>query len=639
MKLMDPSRYAELKASGHLPSPQGVAFAIIKLMQRDDYQVNDLVHLVQSDPAIAGRILKFANAAAFSSGRAIVSLSKAIIALGAFRVRDLVLAFSILHSNRSGTCANFDFSAFWSHSLATAIACKNIAPLAQIAAEENFTTGLLSSVGELALASIFPKAYSEVLVQAGGDREWLLTLEQSAFATDHRELGATMLTEWGLPEIMVTATYHCEAPNESGFPDGSRYQLLTRSLHFSRALADICIAPDEQRWSMVPDLFTNGAHLGILAADLTLMADRVVQEWQEWGHNLQLKTRELPPFADLLVSTPPLNRRETFSDVDSNASQSATGPHLRILLVGLPQLGAAALAADLEGDGHTVRHAENGMDGLIMALREAPEVVIADLDAPEIDGLSLCRSLRESPLGKDIHVMLIADLEDESRVLQAVESGADDVLFMPVTVSLLRLRLRTAERLQLLRLEIRRGRNANIHSSDEWADTHQRLVKAALTDPLTQLPNRRHGLDFLASEWVFARANNLPLACMMLDIDHFKSINDRYGHDAGDALLRRMGEVLRRCARTNDLVFRYGGEEFQLICPNTELPAALRIAERIRRSVEKEHFVFEEQLIAATISIGVAAIKPAHANSEALVQDADRALYRAKDGGRNRVEK
>lgn len=634
MKLMDPSRYAELKASGRLPSPQGVAFAIIKLMRREDYQVNDLVHLVQSDPAIAGRILKFANSAAFSSGRTIVSLYKAIIALGAFRVRDLVLAFSVLHGHRNGFCKNFDFSAFWSRSLATAIACKDIAPLAQIAPEENFTAGLLASVGELALASIFPKEYGEVLVQSAGDREWVLALEQTAFATDHRELTATMLTEWGLPEIMVMAAYHCEAPNESGFADGSRYQLLTRSLHFSRALADVCMAPEEQRWSMVPELFTKAAHLGIVAADLTPLADRVVEEWREWGQTLQLQTRELPPFADLLVSTPPLNRPEAPLGGDTGA-----GPFLRVLLIGQPGHGAATLGEMLQAAGHTVKHADNGMDGLILALREAPEVVMADLDALEIDGLSLCHSLRESPLGKEIHVVLIAAPEDESRLLQAVECGADDVLVMPVTPGVLHMRLRTAQRLQMLHREIRRGRSANVHSSDEWADTHTRLVKVALTDPLTQLPNRRHGMDFLASEWVFARANNLPLSCMMLDIDHFKRVNDQYGHDAGDALLRQLAEVLRRCARSNDLVFRYGGEEFQLICPNTELPAALRIAERIRRCVEKEHFSFEGQSIPATASIGVAAIKPEHADSEALVQDADRALYRAKSGGRNRVEK
>lgn len=638
MKLMDPSRYAELKASGRLPSPQGVAFAIIKLMRREDYQINELVHLVQSDPAIAGRILKFANAAAFAAGRTIVSLNKAIITLGAFRVRDLVLAFSVLHGYRDGHCRNFDFSAFWSRSLATAIACKEIAPLAQIAPEENFTAGLLSAVGELALASIFPEEYSEVLAQAYCDRRQLLVLEQSAFGTDHRELGATMLTEWGLPEIVVLAAYHCESPKESGFADGSRYQLLTRALHFSRALAEVCMAPEERRWGMVPELFTKAAHLGIVAADLTPLADRVVDEWREWGQTLQLQTRELPSFADLLVATPPLSRSEPFCGLESEADQSPNPP-LRVLLVGQPGRGAATLADALRAAGHTVGSAESGMDGLILALREAPEVVMADMDMAEIDGLSLSRSLRDSPLGKEMHVVLIAAPKDEGRLLQAVEAGADDVLVMPIAPGVLHLRLRTAQRMHMLHREIRRGRNANVNFSDEWADTHKRLVKVALTDPLTQLPNRRHGKDFLASEWVFARANNLPLSCLMLDIDHFKQINDQYGHDGGDALLRQLAGVLQRCARSNDLVYRYGGEEFQLICPNTELPAALRIAERVRRSVEKEQFAHEGQPIPATVSIGVATIKPEHADSEALVQDADRALYRAKNGGRNRVEK
>lgn len=106
--LLAPDRYHSLKATGKLPSPKGVALSIIKLLQRDDFRVSELVRLVQSDPAIAGRLLKFANAAAFGRARPIVSLQRAIVALGAFRVRDLVVGLSVMHSHRSGQCSGFD---------------------------------------------------------------------------------------------------------------------------------------------------------------------------------------------------------------------------------------------------------------------------------------------------------------------------------------------------------------------------------------------------------------------------------------------------------------------------------------------------------------------------------------------------
>ena len=113
MRFVDPDRYAALKATGKLPTPKGVALSIIRLLQRDDFRIPELVQLVQSDPAIAGRILYFANAAAFGRSRPIVSLQRAIVALGSFRVRDLVIGLSVMHSHKSGLCTAFDYEVFW----------------------------------------------------------------------------------------------------------------------------------------------------------------------------------------------------------------------------------------------------------------------------------------------------------------------------------------------------------------------------------------------------------------------------------------------------------------------------------------------------------------------------------------------
>src|SRR5664279_2603230 len=208
MRFIDPDRYAALKATGKLPSPKGVALSIIRLLQRDDFRTADLVQLVQSDPAIAGRILFFSNAAAFGRSRPIVSLQRAIVALGSFRVRDLVIGLSIMHSHKKGLCPTFDYEGFWGHSLATGIACQELAHFAQITSEEIFTIGLLARVGELALASLFPDEYSGLLIAARDGRFELTTLEQERFSMDHHELAASMLNEWGLPEVLVQAAFY-----------------------------------------------------------------------------------------------------------------------------------------------------------------------------------------------------------------------------------------------------------------------------------------------------------------------------------------------------------------------------------------------------------------------------------------------
>ena len=162
-------------------------------------------------------------------------------------------------------------------------------------------------------------------------------------------------------------------------------------------------------------------------------------------------------------------------------------------------------------------------------------------------------------------------------------------------------------------------------------------AESALTDPLTNLPNRRHGLDFLQTEWTAAQDNSRPLSLLMLDIDHFKQINDRYGHPAGDAVLHRLAELLRAISRAEDLVFRYGGEEFAVVLPGAPLATAIQVAERIRRLTAVETFEWQNEFIAVTVSIGAACRSERTADAEALVNAADEALYQAKQNGRNRV--
>ncbi|HPU81230.1 diguanylate cyclase, partial [Accumulibacter sp.] len=634
IKFVDPSRYHSMKATGKLPSPKGVAFSIIKLLQKDDFRVSDLVQLVQSDPAIAGRLLKFANAAAFGRARPIVSLQRAIVALGSFRVRDLVIGLSVMHSHTSGQCPAFDYGAFWGHSLATGIACQELAHFAQISSEELFTIGLLARVGELAMASLYPEEYAVVLLKARETQQDLAALERQRFDMDHNQLGATMLGEWGLPEMLIQAAYHHEQPDLAGFRDGSRVLTLTHSLNFARSLAEVCMADEESRWSLLPGLLTRAARLGISGDALNDMVDRMARRWRDWGAMLQVRTQEIPPFAEILAASPPSRR---VSNVSPEQNGKDAAPRLRVQLLGIPLAELPALIRQIESLGHQPVLVDSTPEGLKQALREPAQIVIADMAMPGLKPAAFCRILRQTPAGKETYALLLASPESEEHILEAIDAGADDVLVKPLNIQTLRVRLNTATRMLRLREEIQRERRGIMRSTDEFAVAHKRLLQEALTDPLTQLPNRRHGLDFLASEWAFAQSNALPMACLLLDIDHFKRINDTYGHAAGDAVLRQLAELLKRASRAEDLVFRYGGEEFAAVLPNATARAAVQIAERIRSLVEKYSFLWEGQTIPVTLSIGVASLHGAEMDSQALIQASDAALFEAKRNGRNRV--
>ena len=322
MKLVDSERFANLKASGLLPSPKGLALAIIRLLQDDDYKIDDLVRLIQPDPAITGGLLKLSNAAVFGHSRPNVSLSQAVTILGTSQVRVIVIALSVMNTHRSGNCYQFDYEEFWSRALATAISARALASYAKINSEENFTAGLLCSLGELAMASVYPERYGEIFSISKDSNDKRIALEREAFGNDHRELNATLLLEWGLPKLLVTAIYHCEAPDETVFQEGSRIYGLTLSLNVALALADICVAEEGERIMMLPNLYAKAAKLDISTEEMNSMADSIIASWHEWGKFLNIQTRQIPSIADLsesttLIDQEPINEfRKTLSELE-----------------------------------------------------------------------------------------------------------------------------------------------------------------------------------------------------------------------------------------------------------------------------------------------------------------------------------
>lgn len=629
MKITDRQSFEELKATGRLPSPKGVALAILNLTRQEEFTSAEVTRLVQSDPALAGRLLKLANAAGKSLGRPIVSLSQAVMVLGIPMVRKTALSLSLLTHNRTGTCAGFDYRTFWSRSLAMAIAHQWLGHRAMSSDDETFTCGLLAEVGRLALATLFPQKYDGVLQQARQQpAAELLELEQQAFGTDHRELTSALLSEWGLPPIFVEAVYSHEQPEEGSFEEGSRLLRLTQSLHFSACLADLCMQPENERVRFLPRVYVLGARLGMDTEEVHLFCDQVIAEWQEWGKTFNVPTQELKPFAEMAAAMP--------ARPAEGKGNGQPGFSLRILVVDDSGTVLVFLRRMLAEIGHAVFTARNGQEGLAKALEVEPHVVITDLVMPEMDGLDFCRTLRESRAGNMMYIIMLTVMEHEDKLVEAFEAGADDYVVKPVSERALKARLQAGQRVAQLQREILLEREEMRRSAAELALANQRLRSLALTDSLTQVPNRRYGLDRLEQEWAASGRDGKPLSCLLIDVDHFKRINDSLGHDVGDRVLHQSAQLLKKSMRPHDVLCRWGGEEFLLICPDTDLNGATNIAERIRKAFETS--IFDDlPLKRLTVSIGVASREMKMETFGEHLKAADRALYAAKDAGRNKV--
>lgn len=635
MEIINQNRFNDLKATGQLPSPNGVALAILNLMQQDDVTVKDITHVIQTDPALSGRLIKFANSVHFSTRRAIVSISEAVMLIGMPMVRQLVLGFSVLSNFRYGKCSAFNYKEFWSRSLATAIANQALSARAKTAAEETFTCGLLSDIGSLAMATLFPERYAEILnAAAGKSLDEIASQEQEQFATDHKEMTVALLKEWGFPAIFMETVYHHENPDNGNFQEGSRAYTLVHGLHLASCLAKVCLADESSRRLLLPRLYVLGARLGIDSEALMVLSDSVVAEWQDWGRILDVPTQELPPFAEMASSLP--ETPEIGGDEAPEQAAKAEFP-MRILVADDDKSIALYLRKILSDCGHVVVTAANGKDAQQKVVEFNPQIVISDWMMPEMDGISLCKSLRSTREGRRIYFLILTALEEEGQLIEAFEAGVDDYVVKPFSPKVLKARLRAGQRVIQLQEELTREREEVRRVATELAVTNRRLQRLALTDPLTLLPNRRYGMDRLEQEWAASKRSGRPLCCMLIDLDRFKQINDSYGHDVGDMALQQAAAILKEFSRTQDLISRVGGEEFLVLCPDTGMKAAVQYAERIRKTFEAASFKAAKTGCKMTVSIGVAERDHAMDHFSKLLKVADLALYQAKQKGRNRV--
>jgi diguanylate cyclase (GGDEF)-like protein len=312
-------------------------------------------------------------------------------------------------------------------------------------------------------------------------------------------------------------------------------------------------------------------------------------------------------------------------------ARELAGNKRRILVVDDHEDNVEVLRARLEARGYDVQGANSGQEALDKVAEWTPDLILLDVMMPDMDGLEVVQRLKADHKLPFIPVIMQTALDSTERMVAGLEAGADDYVTKPINFAELEARVRSL-------LRIKKLQQALSEREKELSMVNDRLLHISMTDGLTGVDNRRSLEQRLNEMFEHSLRLHEPISCIMCDIDHFKKVNDTYGHAAGDEVLKQFAEILKVEAREIDRVGRYGGEEFLLLLPGTVLDSAVTFAERLRQRVDDHTFSFEGGTLKRTMSCGVASWPhPKVAGREEMLKAADDALYVAKELGRNRV--
>ena len=281
----------------------------------------------------------------------------------------------------------------------------------------------------------------------------------------------------------------------------------------------------------------------------------------------------------------------------------------------------------LSPESYQVLFAKSGQEALEIFAREHPSLVVTDLLMPDLTGIELCQKIRASSETAYTYVIILSKIAEKDKVVKGLSAGADDYLTKPFHRDEFLARVHVGRRLLDLHRQI--------------AEKNRLLEELALSDPLTRLPNRRAIDSWAAHQLSGAARHGFSFWVTVIDLDHFKDVNDAYGHDAGDVVLRRFAEILRAHTRLSDISGRIGGEEFLQILTHASADDVRVVLERTRQQLASERFWFSGSAVSVTASFGSAGFSGQTKNPPGLhelITRADAALYRAKHLGRNRIE-
>lgn len=290
----------------------------------------------------------------------------------------------------------------------------------------------------------------------------------------------------------------------------------------------------------------------------------------------------------------------------------------------------------LESEGYDVDFADNGRTALAKISQKVPDLILLDVMMPEMNGYEACQELKKSDLTRDVPVIFLTALSEVNDKVKGFDVGGVDYITKPPNLSEVQARVKTHLTIQHQRKELERI-NADLEKVSEQIDRqNEQMRQLARRDPLTGLYNRRAFMERIKEEASRAQRYKSPFALALCDIDFFKNINDAHGHDCGDFTLTEIASIMKNNLQKKDFVARWGGEEFMILMPDTNLENAVGIAERLRSAVSSAIFEYKDLSLSVTMTFGVSVCDGEKQQGD-CIKEADLALYEGKTGGRNRV--
>ena len=596
-----------------LPSPSAVALELMRALERRDMGMRDIANIARKDLALVARMIQLANSAIFAGMRPAVAIEEAVLRIGTGGLARLAIALSLMQASKAVHIEGFDLRRFWMTSIQRGLVFQHLSRrVGKMPSAEAFSLGLLADVGQLSMAvGLGPDS---VAAQAGLAPEALLQRQVDRYGFNQCDASAVLLAHWGFPSVLAQAV---RARPLADKPGSSREDQLTECVALSRSL-QLCpddAAPDAALMRRLAE------HLELSETDVQGVLASAAQDMASMAAVFEMKLEQAEVDAEFdrlrrALATPLL--------LDDPVAD-------QVLVVSLDAPLRAGLRQVLEGAGHAVVEAASSAQAMDILQTQGSRVVVLDW-ADGASMVALCRKLRAEQ-GPRVYLLALSRGMDQTSVLSALDAGANDVLFAPVLPQMLMAKVQTGARATRVLAAAEAERGHSLRTLRTLEQRNAELLQAAGTDELTGLGNRRALDAFLPPIFAQALSEGHGLACLMFDLDEFKVINDRLGHDVGDQALRAVGRVLRQQSRGMDFVARVGGEEFLMLCPQTTEEAALRVAERIRAAIA----VPQAELPPLSISVGVAVGAAGYADAAALIRAADQALLQAKRLGRNRV--
>lgn len=307
-----------------------------------------------------------------------------------------------------------------------------------------------------------------------------------------------------------------------------------------------------------------------------------------------------------------------------------TEPSTTILIVDDQPSNLKVLMRLFEQHQYKILIAENG-ERAIQVAQQQPDLILLDVMMPGMDGFETCRRLKAEKITADIPLIFMTALDNLDDKIEGFKAGAVDYITKPFQQSEVLARVN-------IHITLRKQQQKLKETQEILLLQKTLLEQMSITDDLTQLHNRRYLSTILKREFHRSKRHHLQLSCLMVDLDHFKKVNDIHGHDFGDVVLQQFAKILKNSIRDTDFIFRFGGEEFLLLLPQTDTAGACQTAEKIRKKTAEKTFESEQTSTGITVSIGVASVLEHNPEqSHHLTTYADQALYEAKRLGRNQV--